>query len=448
MLTYWQLHKFPILMVLGSMAFYYIFGYQLVREDFIRLITLVAALFFFLFKLMQLERWNFTFLLVAGITFRALFLFSTPNLSQDFYRFIWDGQLILNGVNPYLFTPNELLSQLDASFPNKELLHQSMGSLSAKHYSNYPPLNQLLFTVAAFLGFGSIKGGIVSLRLLIIMADVGVLWFGKKILQQNNLSPHLIFWYFLNPLIIIELTGNLHFEGVMFFLFITSIYLLQKQQPIFAGLIYAMAILLKLVPLLFLPLFLPFLGLKKSAVFYASIAVSCVLLFLPFYTEDFAANYSKTIALWFSNFEFNASIYNAAEYVATTYFDAKPWLFIKTYGKIIPLLTIGIALGLLIFKRMKSIGGLLTGMLILMTGYYFITSTVHPWYLVFPIGLCLFTTYRFPLLWSATVFLSYYTYSQPDFKEYLPLLVVEYILVFGYMTYEILKNRNKTFHFR
>ena len=44
-----------------------------------------------------------------GLVFRLIILISTPNLSQDFYRFFWDGQLILNGFNPYLNTPNQII---------------------------------------------------------------------------------------------------------------------------------------------------------------------------------------------------------------------------------------------------------------------------------------------------------------------------------------------------
>ena len=105
MLSYWRLHKYPILFVVGSILFYASFGYDLARTDFIKLLTLFAGLFFFLVKLMQFEKWNFKFLLVAGILFRLVFLFAEPNLSQDFYRFIWDGELIKNGLNPYLHAP-------------------------------------------------------------------------------------------------------------------------------------------------------------------------------------------------------------------------------------------------------------------------------------------------------------------------------------------------------
>ncbi|MGI9545733.1 MAG: mannosyltransferase, partial [Flavobacteriaceae bacterium] len=65
--SYWKLHKFPMLIVISSIFFYYVFAYQLEQSDFTRLILLSAALFFFCFKLIQFEKWNFKFILVAGI---------------------------------------------------------------------------------------------------------------------------------------------------------------------------------------------------------------------------------------------------------------------------------------------------------------------------------------------------------------------------------------------
>jgi len=442
MLSYWNLHKIPILLAIGSVLVYIVFAYDLERENFPKLLALFAVLFIFLVKLIQFEKWNFKFLLIAGVLFRFVFLIAEPNLSQDFYRFIWDGELMKNGINPYLYTPNELIENSKFQIPNSKILHEGMGSLSARHFSNYPPINQLIFTISTFLSFGSIMGSIIWMRILIILADIGIVYFGRKLLGQLNQSPHLIFWYFLNPLVVIELSGNLHFEGVMLFFFIWAMYLISKNKYLWAAPVYAASIMLKLVPILFLPLLLPFLGLKKSIAFYLVTGVSCLLFLLPFYSPQFVDNYSETVGLWFSNFEFNAGFYNLVKTIAVQHYDEKPWIVVKEYGDLVPLFTILLALLLMVFRDNKKIQSLFTSMLILLTGYYFLSATVHPWYLVFLLGLSLFTNYRFVIFWTATVILSYYAYSQIDYVENLSLLIIEYLLVFGYLIYEIVKNHN------
>lgn len=440
--TFLKLHKVSLILAFLSLVFYYTFAYYLQRTDFIKLLTLFVALFFFCFKLIQFEKLNFRFLLGIGIIFRLIFLCAEPNLSQDFYRFIWDGHLVSSGANPYLQSPDELMQNMVSMIPNAKALYEGMGSLSARHYSNYPPLNQLLFALAALIGGKSMFGSLVVMRSIIILGDIGIFYFGRKLLKKLNRSPHLIFWYFLNPLVIVELTGNLHFEGVMLFFFILSMFLLSIDKWKTAGVVMACSISIKLVPLLFLPLFFKYLGWKKSIIFYTIIGITSIVLFLPFNTPEFIDNYSKTLKLWFSNFEFNASIYNIAKKTAI-HFNAKPWEFIKEYGKIIPLITIA-TVGLFTFlPKRYDLNRVIWSMMWVLTIYYFMSTTVHPWYGIFLVLLSVFTTYRYAIIWSAAIVLSYFAYSQSDFKENLWLLTIEYIAVYGFIIYEIVAHNNK-----
>ncbi len=442
MLSYWKLHKFPILMVISSILFYWNFAFNLERTDTIKLITLFLGLFFFYYKIIQLEYWNLKFLWISGILFRLPFLFAFPNLSQDFYRFIWDGELILSGINPYLFVPNSLIDHQEFLIPHASKLHEGMGELSAKHFSNYPPLSQVLFTISVFLSGKSILGSIIVMRVMIVLADIGILYFGRKLLKNLNLSPHLIFWYFLNPLILIELTGNLHFEGVMLFFFIWALYLLSINNWKWAAVIYSLSIGVKLIPILFLPLFLNYLGFKKSLGFYFIVGLSSLLLLVPFYSSDFISNYSATIGLWFSNFEFNAGLYNIIKQIAL-YFDVKGYVLILSFGKFLPYLIIFMVLLFTFLRDNKKLLGVLSSMFWALTCYYLVSTTVHPWYIVFLVLLGIFTTYRFPMLWSCTIILSYWAYANADFKENLWILAIEYSLVLAYMVYEIAGQNNK-----
>jgi len=431
-----------MLMVLLSILFYFTFGYNLDRTDFIKLLSLYTALFFLCYKLIQFEKWNLKFLAISGTLFRLMLLFAEPNLSQDFYRFIWDGQLINNGISPYLHLPKDLIIESGQLMYNAGELVSGMGNLSASNYSNYPPLNQFIFAISTWLAGKSLVGSVLVMRTIIILSDLGILYFGRKLLQKLNKSTHLIFWYFLNPLVILELTGNLHFEGVMLFFFIWSIYLLFHKKWVLAAVVYAFSISIKLVPILFLPLFLKYFGIKKSLLFYGVVGITSVLLVIPFYSPEFTDNYIQTVGLWFSNFEFNASLYNVIKKVAVN-FNAKPWELIKDYGKITPIIVIALV-GLFTFLRdNKKITTLLTSMLWVLTLYYFLSATVHPWYIIFLLVLSLFTEFRFPIVWSFSIILSYWAYSIPGFKENYWLLSIEYIAVYGFMIYEILRLYNK-----
>ncbi len=441
MLRYWKLHKVPMVMILISSIFYYVLAYHFERSQFIKLVLVCLGLFALCFKLIQFEKWNFKLLLLSGIVFRLIFLFAIPNLSQDFYRFIWDGELVRHFISPYLKTPNELIDQPGLVISNAKELFHGMGDLSPNYYSNYPPLNQIIFAIASLLGGKSILGSVIILRIIILFADIGIVYFGCKLLNNLNRSAYLIFWYFLNPLVLIELTGNLHFEGVMLFFFVWSLYLLSKNDWKWAGVIYALSISIKLVPLLFLPLFLKYFRVRKSLLFYSIVGSVSLLLLVPFYATEFISNYSETVGLWFSNFEFNASVYNVVKSISVFYFEAKPWELIKIYGKITPFIIFAIAVLFTLFRQNQKFLVLVNSMLWVLSIYYFMATTVHPWYIIFLVLLTIFTDYKYALLWSGVIILSYCAYGNPKYIEHLGILAIEYIAVFTFMFYEISKQR-------
>ena len=157
-------HKIPLLFILLSSMFYLSFAYDLERTDVTKLLLLYLALFVSAYQIIKTTGFHFRLLITSALLFRVLFLFSIPNLSQDFYRFIWDGRMILEGFNPYLYTPNSFIQNGELPIAQSQKLYNGMGSLSASHFTNYPPINQLCFTIAALLSGKSVLGSVVVLR--------------------------------------------------------------------------------------------------------------------------------------------------------------------------------------------------------------------------------------------------------------------------------------------
>jgi hypothetical protein len=434
--------KLPLVFIILSSILYLIFAYDLARTDTLKLPLLYVGLFVFAYLVIKSSGFYFRILVIASVLFRLLFLFAIPNLSQDFYRFIWDGQMILSGLNPYLSTPDYQM-ELGAltNFPNQLELYHGMGSLSASNYTNYPPLNQLCFVIANLFPGHSILNSIVGMRILIIGADLGTLYFGKKLLEKLNIPSGRIFWYILNPFIIIELTGNLHFEGVMVFFFVWSLYLLHCRKWLISAIILACSISIKLIPIMFLPLFFKWfkkengkVNFKKLIKFYSVVGVTLILFFIPFFSMEFITNYSKTIGLWFGNFEFNGSIYYLAReigYAITGYNE------IAIITKIFPLISLSIILYFSFFRATHTITELATSMLLTLSCYLFLSTTVHPWYLTTLIILSIYAAYRYALIWSIVIILSYFAYADIDYTENLWVLAFEYLIVFSGFIWEV-----------
>lgn len=417
---------YATLLFLFIAIFGYVYlGYFFERQDFISLFSIYSALFIGFYLLIKNEEFNTKHLFYIGLFFRLVLLFCIPFLSQDFYRFIWDGQLIAIGVSPYEYKPEGIINTF-AQFPNAKELYQGMGSLSASHFSNYPPVNQYIFTLVVLLAGKSVMGAAFVFRAIIILADLGIFFFAKKMLHYLKLDTRNIFWYFLNPLVIIELTGNLHFEGVMLFFWIIGFYLLTINKWVVAMVLMSISISVKLLPLLVLPLFLPLLQWKRSVVFYLGIFLINLALFAPFFSYSLVDNYMETISLWFVNFEFNASIYYIIREIGFYY---KGYNIIETVGKVIPLAIIIMVLIFTFFRKNNTVDKVIATSLIVLSVYFFTATTVHPWYLINLIVLGVFTRFKFQLVWSFLIILSYYAYSVFPFKENMYLLLIEYMIV-------------------
>lgn len=473
--------KTTLAYILISCMLYVWFAYYTLRTDALQLILLYSILFVLGYQILKTSGFytstslstSFRILVIASILFRLLFLFAIPNLSQDFYRFIWDGQMLLEGLNPYLYTPDFIINQGETKIPLAQELYNGMGALSSSHFTNYPPLNQLCFVIGNLFPGHSILSSVIGMRLIIIAADIGTLYFGKKLLEALKLPSNRIFWYILNPFIIIELTGNLHFEGVMIFFLVWSLYLLHKGCWKWAAVIFACSVSVKLIPLMFLPLFFwwftstklsnqdrspqkwisytepkglsAFAGMTKLSVFYTIVGITLIAFFLPFFSMAFVENYSKTVGLWFNNFEFNASIYYVLRAIGYAITGCNEIGFI---GKILPLISILVILGFSVFKKNNSIPKLSTSILLVFTIYLFLSTTVHPWYIATLVMLCIFTNYKYPLVWSLVIIVSYLSYlgiGSADKSENLWIVALEYFLVFSVFFWEVILKKRLPF---
>ena len=88
---------------------YFFCGYIFERDE----TEIIFFLFFSCFALTFIvsKKLSLNEILFFGISFRLVLLFAYPWLSDDFYRFIWDGLVIGENINPYEYTPSELMKK-------------------------------------------------------------------------------------------------------------------------------------------------------------------------------------------------------------------------------------------------------------------------------------------------------------------------------------------------
>ncbi|MDZ7935634.1 MAG: hypothetical protein U5M51_11885 [Emticicia sp.] len=397
-------------------------GYFTPRQSFGQLISLYSALFVVYFFLVKTFK-NAREVIFVGVFFRLLLLFAIPALSDDFYRFVWDGRLLINGINPYTILPANFVQSLDFHRVIWEkVIFEKLNS--PNYYTVYPPLNQLIFAASAALSQGSLFGNIVALRVFILLAEISLLFVIVKSKYSDKFNL-----YAFNPLIIIELTGNLHFEGVvMCFLILAYNF---RKKILLSAFLFACAVCVKMLPLIFIPLIIRQLGWKKGLIYTVLVGIFTALFFLPFLDQKLIEKLFSSVNLYFQKFEFNASVYYLVRAVGFKIFG---YNIIGTAGKIMALLTFS---GVL-FISWKS-KNLFVGALAILTLYFAMATTVHPWYVTNLLVIAIFTNFRYPIVWSFTVFLSYATYQTNLYQENLWLVALEYLLVFGMIVYELTK---------
>ena len=310
-------------------------------------------------------------------------------------------------------------------------------------------MSQFIYAISAWFAKDSIYGFIIALRMILISFDLLFVFFAKKILVDLQKEPKVLFWYILNPLCILEITGNLHLEGVMIALFIMGFYFLMKHKFILSALSLSLSITTKLMSLIFIPILVTHLIVNfKSPTHYKTILAYgfWLILFISiqfafFYNPTFINNFTETLSLWFGKFEFNASIFYVVRWVG---YQTVGWNIIQTYGQYMPIVFIIIFL-VLIFKMKTSPSKMLEFFMWMLIIYYLLSTTVHPWYILFPLALSVFTNYNFIYFWSFLILTSYYAYTFPQVKESILFLTIEYVVVLLFMIYEILK-QNKLYH--
>ncbi len=372
----------------------------------------------------QLTDRQLWFFIAGSFALRFIWLPAFPSLSDDYARFVWDGRLIAHGYNPFKYLPANIIR---TGSPMLMDAHLYSVLNSQTYYTCYPPMLQVVFGISAKLAGDHLIANMIILKSFNVLAEIGTILLLTKLLPLWKIGKECILLYALNPVVIAELSGNLHYEGMMNFFLIALIYALSKGRFLASILLFTCAVITKLVPLMFLPLFLFYYKGGKGILFCTGVLVLTMLSFLPFLDLSVIHKFWSSIDSYFQESEYNASIYYLVRNIA---YHVRGENEIEIIGPCLTLFS-GFLILVLVFIKRKAINerSLPVLMSCILLIYYLFTTTVFPWYLSPMIAFSVFTKYKFPLVWSAVIVLSYYTDRNTQFEESSFLLWVEYIFV-------------------
>ncbi len=155
----------------------------------------------------------------TDFVFRLLLLFTTPTLSDDVYRYLWDGYVANNGVSPYAYAIDD--PELD--YLDNPQRAQANNSWMA---SPYFPAAQWIFAAPAF----SFPLTPFFLQLLMVIFDLLSAWLIARLLTMAMLPAHHLLIYLWNPFVIVEVAHSAHIDAWMVFLTLLAIWLTFKSE--------------------------------------------------------------------------------------------------------------------------------------------------------------------------------------------------------------------------
>lgn len=153
-------------------------------------------------------------------------MFTTPNLSDDYFRFFWDGNVSIQAKNPYGKRPSEFITS--SAVERDHFLFRHLNS--PEYHSVYPPFLQFLFKYSVKMGNNRLDTNLFILKVFYALFSIGMVFLLPVILKLYDLKPWRAMIYLLNPLVIIEEMGNLHAEGIMVF-FLALFFCSLKNSP-------------------------------------------------------------------------------------------------------------------------------------------------------------------------------------------------------------------------
>lgn len=403
------------LMVL-ALSSYILIGYIFERSQSMPLLLAILpiiGIFFGIKKALSLKE-----ILIWAAVIRLVLLFNTPTLSDDFYRYLWDGQSTLKGIHPFLARPYDLIQIKDLGFDKEVFSHLN----SPFYYSVYPTVCQVFYAAAAWLSGGSIYVFVVIFKAILLLFEAGSIWLLYKILIHKNLNINNIYWYALNPLVLLEFSANAHNEAIMIFFVIGFFYLLVKNKLAYAATSLGLAAATKLFPLMLIPLTYKYLTFKKFILFSIISILSFVIIMLPIlYNSLYIKHMLDSVQLYYSSFEFNAFFYYVFKNLSYAVFNSADLSQINNLLKVLVI----IVLALLAFSKNTLEKKIYWAIF----AYFIFSAVVHPWYIVVLVPLGIICKYKSALIWSILALFTYSAYSVIPYELNIWIIFIEYLIL-------------------
>ncbi|MGE5321475.1 MAG: glycosyltransferase 87 family protein [Actinomycetota bacterium] len=336
--------------------------------------------------------------LALAAAWHLLFLLKAPGADDDVHRYVWDGRVQRLGYNPYLVIPsNPELSGLHTP-ETRTLNHPDLPS-------PYPAGAQLFFRAIT-----AIHESVFALKAAFVACDLAIVLVLLDVLRRNGQGEHWILAFAWHPLLPIAVAGSGHIDilGVLLLL-VSAAALARRWRPV-AALAFGLAVAVKLLPIVLLPLYWK--RVRKRDAVLAAAAVG--LLYVPFLSHGRIP--FGSLGTYVQSFRFNDPVFATLERVAA------------------PQLVAGLAvlIGLLtsIWLRSKAPAFSSESFAWPMAASLLCAPVVYPWYLLWLLPFMRSVSTLPIFIWTVSIIPTYYVWHLRSLGR--PWLVPGWIMLLEY----------------
>jgi alpha-1,6-mannosyltransferase len=235
--------------------------------------------------------------LALSAGWHILFLLQPPGVDDDIHRYVWDGRVQRLGYNPYTLVPNDPKAAVLHTSETRTLNHPDLPT-------PYPPGAELFFRAVT-----AIHESVFAFKVVFVLCDFAIVFVLLDLLRRTGKGDHWVLVFAWNPLLAIEVAGSGHIDILGALLLVISAAALWRSWRAVAAVTLALAIAVKFLPLVLVPLYWRRVRLRD-----AGIAVFIFgLLYLPFLERGRIA--VGSLGTYVRSFWFNDPVFAALERV-------------------------------------------------------------------------------------------------------------------------------------
>jgi hypothetical protein len=314
--------------------------------------------------------------LVLAAVWHLLFLLMPLGSDDDIRRYVWDGRVQRLGYNPYIVVPNDpALAGLHT--PETRTLN------NPDVPSPYPAGAQLFFRAVT-----AIHESVFALRVAFVVCDLAIVLVLLDVLRRSRQAAHWVLAYAWNPLLATEVAGSGHIDIVGVLLLLVSVAALGRRWRTVAAVTFGLAVAVKLLPIVLLPLYWKRVRVRDGALAAAMFG----LLYVPFFNHGRIP--IGSLGTYVQRFRFNDPVFATLERVVA------------------PQLVVGLAVlvGFLtaIWMRSKSAAWSSDAFAWPMAASLLCAPVVYPWYLLWLLPFLRSVSTLPIIIWTVSIIPTYY----------------------------------------